>query len=151
MKKIIYFIVGVLVIAALVMVFNVFKGKNEQLAPGSSTATSQTENKTTIEPKQTTEPKKNSESASSEIIIYYGDGCPHCANVEKFVEENKVEEKIAIEWKEIYTNKANAKDYLEKADKCGLPTKELPVPFLWDGSTCLIGDQAIINFLKQKI
>jgi len=37
-----------------------------------------------------------------------------------------------------------------KAKICELPTDSIGVPFLWDGKDCLIGDQDIINFFKQK-
>jgi glutaredoxin len=87
----------------------------------------------------------------SSIVLYYGDGCPHCAIVDKFAEENKVAEKVTYEKKEVFNNKENADELTGRAKVCGLPTDSIGVPFLWDGSKCLIGDQDIINFFKQKI
>lgn len=88
---------------------------------------------------------------SSEMIFFYGQGCPHCVNVEKFLEENKsVEEKVKFEKLEVWKSKENARLMTERARNCGLSEKELGVPLFWDGSKCLIGDTDIIDFLKNK-
>ena len=87
---------------------------------------------------------------ASEIILFYGVGCTHCAKVEEFIKENKIEEKISFQKKEVYFNKKNANELAGKAKKCGLPTNEIGVPLLWDGSKCIVGDEDIINFFKEK-
>ncbi len=87
---------------------------------------------------------------ASGIILYYGDGCPHCAIVEKFVAENDVEGRLSFVKKEVYNNRQNADDLVAKAQICGLPTDSIGVPFLWDGSSCLLGDQDIIEFFRTK-
>ena len=98
-----------------------------------------------------TEEKAQKTSNSSEMIFFYGEGCPHCINVEKFLEENKnVEEKVKFEKKEVWKNKENAQLMLEKSKICGLSEENLGVPFFWDGSRCLTGDVDIIDFLKGK-
>lgn len=88
---------------------------------------------------------------SSEMIFFYGQGCPHCVNVEKFLEENaSVEEKVKFEKLEVWKSKENARLMTERARNCGLSEKELGVPLFWDGSKCLVGDTDIIDFLKNK-
>ena len=87
---------------------------------------------------------------SSQIILFYGDGCPHCAIVEEYIKENSIGDKISFAQKEVYYNQNNAKELGAKAKICELPTDSIGVPFLWDGKDCLIGDQDIINFFKQK-
>jgi len=87
----------------------------------------------------------------SQIILFYGDGCPHCAIVEKYIKENKIQDKISFIQKEVYYNQSNARELEAKAKICGLPTDSIGVPFLWDGEKCLIGDQDIINFFKEKV
>ena len=97
----------------------------------------------------------NNIPCDSDIILFYGLGCPHCANVDKYMKDNAVKEKITICKKEVFYHKDNAKVFEEKAVACGLPTENLGVPFLWDGSgqfpKCYSGDQDIINFFKEKI
>ena len=94
---------------------------------------------------------RNSEpSGQSGIILFYGDGCPHCALVEQYVSENNIESKVQFTKKEVYNNQQNASELTAKAKACGMATDSIGVPFLWDGSTCLVGDQPIIDFFKQK-
>lgn len=88
---------------------------------------------------------------TSDTILFYGDGCPHCALVEEYVSQNGIETKVPFAKKEVYYNKQNADELVAKARTCGMPTDSIGVPFLWDGSKCLVGDQDIIEFFKLKI
>lgn len=88
---------------------------------------------------------------TSDIVLFYGDGCPHCALVEEYVSQNGIETKVPFAKKEVYYNKQNADELVAKARTCGMPTDSIGVPFLWDGSKCLVGDQDIIEFFKSKI
>ena len=93
----------------------------------------------------------NRRTGESQIILFYGIGCPHCATVENYIKESNIKEKLFFEEKEVYYNQNNANELRQKAQMCGIPTNSIGVPFLWDGSKCYIGDQDIINFLNQKI
>jgi len=112
---------------------------------------SQEKNKTEIVTNETIQTIPTTSESSDQIIFFYGDGCPHCAIVEKYFKENKIEEKIKFAQKEVYYNKNNAKELEAKARICGLATDSIGVPFLWDGEKCLIGDEDIIYFFQQKI
>lgn len=104
--------------------------------------------------------KKNNSSSSTSIktrtfksnipIFFYGNTCPHCVDVEEWMNENKIEEKIEIIKKEVYNNKENAKELVEAAKKCGLPTDSIGVPFLFAEGKCFIGTPDVVNFLAQK-
>lgn len=85
------------------------------------------------------------------ITFFYGEGCPHCAIVEKFFEDNKVEQKVTFEKKEVYSNKKNQREMAAHAKTCGLPTDNIGIPFLWTGSGCVIGDTEIIDFFRKKL
>ena len=93
----------------------------------------------------------NQQSEQSQIILFYGIGCPYCAKVEEFIKENQIEKTISFVKKEIYFNRQNAKELEEKAKICEIPENEVGVPFLWDGEKCFLGDVDIINFFKEKI
>jgi len=95
--------------------------------------------------------QENQQKEQSQIILFYGDGCPHCAIVEEYIKENNINDKISFAQKEVYYNQSNAKELEAKAKICGLPTDSIGVPFLWNGEKCLIGDQDIIEFFSQKI
>jgi glutaredoxin len=116
---------------------------NEPVNQGSEQNKNQTRANEVVNP-------KNSQTEKSRIILFYGKGCPHCALVEKYINENKIQDKISFAQKEVYYNQSNAKELEAKAKICGLPTDAIGVPFLWDGEKCLIGDQDIINFFRQK-
>lgn len=84
-------------------------------------------------------------------VFYYGNTCPHCSDVEEWMEENKIEEKIKIIKKEVYDNQANSLELVEVAKKCGLSTNGIGVPFLYTPEgKCLIGTPDIIAYLGDK-
>lgn len=93
----------------------------------------------------------NQQAEQSQIVLFYGIGCPHCATVEEYIKENKIEEKISFIQKEVYYDRGNADELAEKVKICGIPESYVGVPFLWDGKKCFIGDVDIINFFKEKI
>lgn len=88
--------------------------------------------------------------SDGKIIYYYGDGCPHCANVDKFFTDNKITEKIQFEKKEVYNNTTNSEEMSAKAKICKISENKIGVPFLWTGSGCVIGDKPIIEFFKEQ-
>jgi len=95
--------------------------------------------------------QNNRQTEEDRIILFYGDGCPHCAIVEDYIKNNNIKERLSFKEKEVYYNRKNADDLAAKAKICGIPTNYLGVPFLWDGSKCYVGDQDIIDFFNQKI
>ena len=80
----------------------------------------------------------NQQPEQSQIILFYGIGCPHCAKVEEFIKENQIEKIISFVKKEIYFNRQNAKELEEKAKICKIPENEVGVPFFWDGENALL-------------
>lgn len=91
-------------------------------------------------------------ASAPELILFYGDTCSHCLKVDEFIKENKVEEKIKINRKEVFNNQANANLMGAKAQECKLDTSQgMGVPFLWDGEKCYIGDEDVIKFFSEKI
>lgn len=85
---------------------------------------------------------------SSDVILFYGVTCSACKETERYMKENKIEEKIAIEKKEVYYNKENANLLGEKAQECGLDTKSVGVPFLFSKGNCYIGTEEIKDFFE---
>jgi len=96
-------------------------------------------------------PPSNPTTNPTGIVVYFGDTCPHCKIVEEFINNNKINEKVTFEQKEVYNNQANAKEMTEHAKTCNMDvTDGVPVPFLWDGQKCLIGQDEVIAFFKDK-
>lgn len=88
----------------------------------------------------------------SNIVIFYSDNCSHCLNVEKFLEENKISEKISYTRKSVDNNQINVNELLSKASKCGIK-EGVGIPLLWDAENarCFMGDVDVINFFKERI
>ncbi len=93
---------------------------------------------------------KLSPKAKEQFILFYSQTCPHCQKVEKYINGNQAAEKLPIEEKNI-SQPANRNELIKYAQKCGLATDRIGVPLLFDGQRCLVGDQEIISFLRQKL
>ena len=86
-------------------------------------------------------------SQEEETVLYffYGTGCPHCAQEEKFLE--KLEEKypqVRIQSYEVFGNKENAKLLSKLFEICG-ESGQIRVP------ATFIGDKVIIGYLSEEI
>jgi len=89
-------------------------------------------------------------SKSSSIYFFYGQGCPHCAQVESFFEENNLYKRYPVEKKEIYFNKDNAFLFNTLLGSSQIPSTERGVPAVILGSKVLMGDKPIIdNFIIE--
>ncbi len=87
------------------------------------------------------------------IILFYGDGCPHCLKVEAFLEEKNASQKISFETKEVWNDSANRGLMMEKVKACQMNSANIGVPFLWDGENgkCLIGEDQVMEFFQKKL
>ncbi|MHB8903580.1 MAG: hypothetical protein ACYC40_00540 [Patescibacteria group bacterium] len=85
-----------------------------------------------------------------DMILFYGDTCPHCKKVAEYIDANNVRAKFKFQELEVYNNQNNSRLMAKKAVGCGLDTSQgLGVPFFFDGKNCLVGDQNIINFFQK--
>jgi len=82
-------------------------------------------------------------------ILYYGQGCQHCAKVEKFIKNNDLKE-IIIQ-KEIYQEPKNAEEFNQICEQKGIGLMDRGVPFLYAENECFIGDEQIIEYFDGKI
>lgn len=86
------------------------------------------------------------------VILFYSTGCVHCQTVEQFLQDNKIETKFSFIKREVSNNQENADLLFKKTQGCGMGSGgAIDLPFLWDGSKCLIGKKEIIKFFQQKI
>ena len=91
-----------------------------------------------------------------DLVFFWGNGCPHCENVEKWLKENNSDSKIKVNYKEVYYNKNNqtalsdiVKQYcpqLMENGQIGVPTGFDPI-----NKKCIQGDTPIIEFLSAKL
>ncbi len=91
-----------------------------------------------------------SNTSSDKIIFFWGQGCPHCAKVESYIQKNQLDKLFHIERKEIYFNKKNREEFLATCQEHNIPTDKSGVPLALIDGQCLIGDQPIIKSLAAK-
>jgi glutaredoxin len=87
---------------------------------------------------------------STDIIYYYGKECSHCADVAKFLEENKIAEKVDFSKREVWHNTKNKQAMEGKAKECNITPEGMGVPFLYAREKCLVGTPNVIDFFKKE-
>lgn len=95
-------------------------------------------------------------SFAQDYIFFYWNGCPHCAKVEKFFNDNNIEKSFSLEKKEIYFNRNNLNEFNDYIKKLSLAPDQVGVPMLiidseLDSCTYLAGDKSIIDFFQKKL
>lgn len=85
-------------------------------------------------------------------IYYYGQWCPHCANLDKYISWVDWYEKLNIVKKEVYFDDKNRQDMLDDGKKLWLEESEIWLPFFvinkaWVESP-MVWDWPIIDYLK---
>jgi len=97
----------------------------------------------------------NTNTDSSDLILYWGEGCPHCENVKDYIKANNLDQKLKINQEEVYSDKQNQQElrnsiikYCPEIDI----TKGIGVPMGFDPkeNKCIQGDKPIIDFINQK-
>jgi len=106
--------------------------------------------KTLSTPPQT----KGVSQEDAEMILFWGNGCPHCKIVDEYITSNKVDERVKISYKEVYYNKTNQNLLQETVKKCpSIDSSQgigVPLAFIKSDRTCLYGDTPIIDWLKTR-
>lgn len=94
-------------------------------------------------------------SFAQEYILFYGNGCPHCAKVEEYIKDNNLSKTFDIDQKEVFYNKANRVEFNWYIAKHNLTYDKIGVPFLIinSGTDCnyVNGDSNIIDYFSGKL
>lgn len=100
---------------------------------------------------------KEEEQGGSQALVpptsyeyFWSETCPHCANVNEFMQTWSGREKIELEKYEVTKSFDNKKKFVERGTFCRISRKELGVPLLiTPEGICLVGDEPIIEHLKN--
>lgn len=89
----------------------------------------------------------------TDLIFYWGNGCPHCEKVKEYITQNKADQKLNISSKEVYYDKNNQQSLINDIAKCRdiADKKSIVVPVGIAGEKCFVGDQPIIDWIKTQI
>lgn len=94
-------------------------------------------------------------SMAQEYILFYGNGCPHCAKVEAYIKDNKIGKQFDLKQKEVFYNKKNLNEFNGYLEKHNLTYDKIGVPFLIinSGADCnyINGDMNIIDYFSGKL
>jgi glutaredoxin len=83
------------------------------------------------------------------LILYVQQGCPHCEEVELFIEKYGLEEHFVI--KDLSLEPEASEEYTELLDTLEVPLGERGVPLLvYDDDQWMTGDTPIISFIKER-
>ena len=81
---------------------------------------------------------------------YWGNGCPHCKNVQDFFDNWENFEKANITKYEVWYNKSNQNRMRQRAEVCKVNLDEMGVPMLvTPNGECIGGDEPIIDHFKN--
>ena len=94
-------------------------------------------------------------SFAQEYILFYGNGCPHCAAVQGYIKDHKLTKTFDITQKEVFYNTTNRSELNSYLAKHNLSYDKIGVPFLIinSGADCnyVNGDTNIINYFSGKL
>ncbi|MCX8166855.1 MAG: hypothetical protein N3E37_03320 [Candidatus Micrarchaeota archaeon] len=93
----------------------------------------------------------NESTEKQQIILYYGETCAFCKQLDEYIKSNQIDKKLIIVHKEVYFNKTNAQELMLKADECNLDKSNLAVPFLYHKGKCYIGINNCIKYLNELL
>jgi len=85
------------------------------------------------------------------VFFFYGEGCPHCARVEPFIEEMVEKHGIRVERFEVYGDRGNMllmRDYFERF---GVPVERRGVPAVFTQDSYIVGDADILKNFEDLI
>jgi glutaredoxin len=82
-------------------------------------------------------------------VLFVSDTCPYCRDVEAFMDENEIEDRVPLLIKEVSKSQANAQELGRASASCGLPPSAVGVPFLYAEGSCYVGAPDIISYLSE--
>ena len=88
---------------------------------------------------------------TKEIVLYYGDTCPHCKELSAYIDKNNIKSKVNFTEKEVFENQTNAQELLSVAKSCGLPDNNVGVPFLYANGKCIVGTDQVEAFFNDQV
>jgi glutaredoxin len=81
---------------------------------------------------------------------FWGEGCPHCKNVDDFLSTWSGKDQFKLDKMEIHNNSVNANKLSVRAQSCNITGNDVGIPFLFTPEgKCIVGDVDIINFFKS--
>ena len=87
--------------------------------------------------------------AFAETLLFVGEGCPYCEDVQAYLQENDLYTKFDIQEYEVFNNQENRELYLQKAKELGFENED--VPFLIHNDEAIKGANDIKKYFESAI
>lgn len=88
----------------------------------------------------------------TQVYFFYGNGCPHCAKEEKFLEQQvKENPNLKVTAFEVWYNKANLELLRKVGEEMNLDVSGVPLTIIGDWSISGYSDQVIGEQIKRQI
>lgn len=84
------------------------------------------------------------------FIYFHGLTCPNCQELNEWIKQNKIDQKVKYQKLEVYYNKDNAALLEQAAAVCNLPANQIGVPFVYVRGKCYIGLPQAKKILQEK-
>lgn len=75
----------------------------------------------------------------TKMYYFWGDGCPHCAELDKWIKQNNITQKVKFTKLEVWKNAQNAALMNVAVDLCKQPQEGMGVPFVYYNGKCYVG------------
>lgn len=85
-----------------------------------------------------------------DFIYFYGVTCPHCKELNKFLEEKGINKKVKYEKLEVFYNEDNAALMKQAAEMCKIEPSGMGVPFILDHGKCVVGTPDAEKLFMEK-
>jgi glutaredoxin len=95
--------------------------------------------------------ESNFDVGEETIVIFSSLACSFCKDVEEWVEENKADEMLDLQIKEVSQNQQYADQLTQAAIDCGIDSRRVGVPFMYAHGECFIGKIDIIEYLQLQL
>jgi hypothetical protein len=97
-----------------------------------------------------------SQYQNSDLVLFWSKDCSHCQNVENWLKENNLDNKLKIISKQIDDNQSTYEELLNLVkENCPnlMESNNVGVPISFDpvNKQCIQGDTTIIEFLSSKL
>jgi glutaredoxin len=92
---------------------------------------------------------------NSSYIYYYGQWCPHCADLDSYLKKTGWYDKLDLVKKEVWYDKENSVEMMEAVERLWLKADDVWIPFVvvknWDKENYLIWSSTVIDYLKPYL
>jgi glutaredoxin len=142
-------IIILIVLVAIGIIVGIYLSKNK--SGNSNTNTTSEENQNGSVAGASTETREIVSTPEADIIIFYGSTCPHCKKVNEYIIANNIDKIVKLQHLEVYNNQSNLDLMKQKLEQCKNLSEDDKggVPFMYSSTKCLVGDQPIIDYLKE--